>query len=400
MYSRLSSLGKGIGFRRRFTPLAFALNTTSASSTCAHRNMKVRPFALSAIMHQIPSELPLPYSPKVSHGQEIKPAFGNVTSAEQPETFAGKFLQMLKEANVIVSVRGKEVLKEVLREVPPVALTLTAQGLVLEHLEELPTNMPNVDGQNEEDRYREIRYIASDLFQKLLEAKSFEHAVGVAMKQSPELLGESDLYQIIFELVRAHLLVYPTCKEVFLGFPIGSGPINRNEIQDAQFGANGKRGRISINTGIIARIIECRKENFSPFLRNLLQHNDVATLEGNLYEYMWSRRTILSGLTPAMARTTLLEKGVDVIRESAVKVEKATNICYELHKEMASIMRPRKGLHNTSLDLHLTVQAHLQGRTLVTNDYRFLMEWEYLFYKHGIHAYSLNGRTIFEGMDV
>ncbi|RPB21809.1 hypothetical protein L211DRAFT_851261 [Terfezia boudieri ATCC MYA-4762] len=399
MYSRLSSLGKGIGSRRGFTPLALALNTTSASSTCAHRNIKVSHFALSAIMHQIPSELPLAYSPKVDHGQEIKPAFRNVTSAELPKTFADKFIKMLKEAAVHVTLPGQKVLKEVLREIPPMALSLTAQGLVLEHLEELPTNMPKAEGENEEDLYRKIRYIANDNFQKLLEVKSFEHAVGVAIKQSPELLGESDLYQIIFELVRAGLLWYSTSiKEMDMS--MSSGPLNDREIQSAQFGANGERGQISLSTGIITRIIECPKENFSPFLRNLLKHNDVATLEGNIYEYICSRRTILSGLTPAMARTTLLKKGVYVIPASAMNMEKATNRCHQLHKEMAKIMGPRKSLYTTNLDLHLTIQAHLQGRSLVTNDQRFLMDWEYIFHEDGIHVHWLKAMIIFEEMKV
>ena len=307
---------------------------------------------------------------------------------------------MLEEADLIVSVSGREVLKELFRNFPPVALTPTVQELVLERLARLPTNKPNKDAQNEEETYRDIRYTTDDLFRQLMKAKSFEYAIEMATKQSPELLGKSDLYEIISELVRAGLLLNSPAKERIPGLPIWSGPLYPNQIEDAQFGANGERGQVSLDTAIITRIIEYPSEKFSPFLRNLLQHNDVATLEGNIYEYIWSRRTILSGRTPALARAALLEKGVRVLPVSAMNMEEATIRCHELHTAMTRRMGPRKDLHNANLDLHLLVQAHLYGRSFVTNNKRFLMEWEDILKDHGIHAYSLNGGTIFQGMDV
>jgi len=339
------SLGKGIGFRKGFTPLALAHNKTLAST---HWSIKVRPFAISAIMHQIPSELPMACSPKLGHNQEVnqevKPAFRSMTSVELLGTFPDKFIQMLEEADLILSVNGREILKDILREIPPMPLTLTAQRLVLKRLEELPTNAPNED---EEEQYREIRDTAHDLFLPLMEAKSFEYAVEVAIKQSPKLRN-SDLKHIIIELVRAGLLLNSSVKSYIEDKPMvtESGPFSfcsSEGIESAQFGANGERGQISLNTGIITCIIEHPSEQFSPFLRNLLQHNDVATFEGNIYEYVRSRRTILLGRAPganqttalALARGALLEKGVRVIPASEMIMKEATNQCHKLLKEKA-----------------------------------------------------------------
>ena len=328
--------------------------------------------------------------------QKVKPAHRNVTSTELPTTFPDKFIEMLDEADLIVSVSGRKVLHQILREIPPVPLTLTVQDLVLERLEELPTNAPREDTQNEEEQYRELRYTADELFQQLAKAQSFKYAAEVAAKQSPQLPGESDLYEIIFELVRAGLLLNSPAENPISDFPIWSGPLYPADIENAHFGVNGQRGKISLDTGIITRIIEHPLEQFSPFLRKLLQHNDATTLEGNIYEYVWSRRTLISDRTPAQARAALLEKGVRVTPTSAMNMEKATTKCHELHTAKG----PCKQLHNTDLDLHLTVQAHLLGRGFVTNNKRFLMEWSSTFENHGICAYALDGATMFEGMDV
>jgi len=302
--------------------------------------MKVRPFALPAATHQVPSRLSMSYSPKLGYMQEIKPAFKDVASAELPGTFPDKFVKTLEEADLIVSVSGREALREILWGIPPMPLTLTTQGLVLERLRRvnrgLPTNTEKKDAQNGEE---EIRHTANNFFLQLLETKSFEYAIGVAIKQSPGLLGGSYLYQIIIELVRAGLLLNTSTRSHIQHEPVGSGPLSSREIENAQFGANGERGQVSLNTGIITHIIEHPFGQFSPFLTSLLQHNDAATLEGNIYEYMWSRKTIRSGRTPALARTTLLEKGVEVISASDMNMKGVADKCHELLAKKAGRMK-------------------------------------------------------------
>ena len=173
--TNLSSLGKGIGFGRGFTPLASALNRTSALSIYTHRSIKIRPFTLSAIMHQAPAELPMVCSPKLNHMQnhmqEIKPASRDMISSELPGTFSDRFIQMLEEADLIVSASGREILKGILREIPLMPLTLTAQELILGRLKELPTNAQKGVWQSEEEQHDEIKGTADDLFLSLMEAK-------------------------------------------------------------------------------------------------------------------------------------------------------------------------------------------------------------------------------------
>jgi len=326
------ALGRWIGFRNGlgFTTLALAHNKTSAFS-------KIRHFALSAVTDETLSEMPMTCSPKPDHNQEFKPAYSNMTSVELPGTFPDKFIQMLEEADLIVSVSGREILNEILREIPPMPLTLTAQRLVLERLQELPTNAPNED---EDEQYREIRDTAHGLFLPLMEAKPFEYAVGVVIKQASKL-RDSDLKNIIIQLVRAGLLLNSSVKSYMEDKPMvtETGPFSFGPpkgTESAQFGAEGERGQICLNTGIITRIIEHPSEQWSPFLRDLLQHNDVATLEGNIYEYVRSRGTILASRAPganqttvlALAHAALLEKGVRVIPASEIIMKEATNRCH------------------------------------------------------------------------
>jgi len=135
-------------------------------------------------------------------------------------------------------------------------------------------------------------------------------------------------------------------------------------IESAQSGANGDQGKISLNTGIITRIIQHPSEQFSPVLRNLLQRNDVATLEGNMYQYVRSRGRMLSGRALGANQTTalalvhaaLLEKGVKVIPASDMIMKEATNQCHILLREKDSEMGlfpcggnvPLKGLYSVS----------------------------------------------------
>jgi len=53
-----------------------------------------------------------------------------------------------------------------------------------------------------------------------------------------------------------------------------------------------------------------------------------------------------------------------------------------------------------SRNLHLTMQAHLHGRSFVTNDMQFLKEWEQYFRRDGIHVYAVDGSKMFMEMDV
>ncbi|RPB21811.1 hypothetical protein L211DRAFT_851263 [Terfezia boudieri ATCC MYA-4762] len=203
-----------------------------------------------------------------------------------------------------------------------------AQKLVLEHLRRVNNS---ING----EKQKEKKTITGHYFLRLTKTEPFKYATWVALKQSPEPPGENYLYQIIFELVKAGLLMV---KPHILNEPIGTSPLSLKEIENSQFGANGERGKVSLNTGIITKIIERPMEKFSPFLTNLLQHNDVATLEGNIYEYVWSRRTLVSGWTPDLARSTLREKGVCVIPMSEENMKEATDKCHGLLMEKAVYM--------------------------------------------------------------
>lgn len=295
-------------------------------------------------------------SPKLNDIKETSAAFTCVTPPELPGTFAEKFIKMLEDADLIVSASGGEVLQNLLGDMRPMPLTLTVQRLLLERLEKLPSkDEGGIDEREiwEQDQYDEIAIIANHLFEHLMEAESFGYAVGVAIKQCPELSGESHFEKIIVELVRAGLLLNPSDWKKYSEFGIiKSGPIRYADIQKAQFGANGGRGQLCLDTGILTRIIEHPSEKFSPFLRNLLQHNDVATLEENVYKYVWWRGP--SGRTPAQARTALLEKGVSVISVSEMNMQEAANKCHELIRQMDEQLRavglkenwPWKGLYS------------------------------------------------------
>ncbi|KAF8444225.1 hypothetical protein BGX38DRAFT_1143762 [Terfezia claveryi] len=402
MYSRLSL------FRRGFTPLALALNNGSASSIRIHKSIIIRPFALSAVMRQIPS---MTNSPELNRIQEIKPSFKNEFSAESPGTFCDKFIQALGEAELIVSVNGREILKDLLKDIPLMALTVTAQELLLKRLGKLPQKQrPEGIYYVEHTEWKNNNYITGDLLLPLRETKSFEVSENSEEPEDLDDVEERDLlYEIILTLVEAGLLLNSSVKSYTGNKVIASGTLDR--IIYARFGAKGERGRISLDTGIITRIIEDPSEKFCPYLREVLQNNDVATLEGNIYEYVWSRKTTLSGWTPARARAALLERGVTVIPASGMNLQKATNRCQEVLQKMAK----RKGLFDLvpgrniytvyhhlqkmNLDLLLIIQAHLLGRSLVTYDTKMLEEYESDFHYYGICAYSVEeGREIFPGM--
>lgn len=367
----------------------------------------IRPFAPSAVMHYM-TIFQIPRPEFIDPQEIIKPSFKKVFSVISPGTFCDKFIQALEEAELIVSVNGREILKEILKEIPPTPLTLTAQTLVLERLKKLPIKARKETYLDEDEEYQKNESIATELCEPLL---TYKYGDDVANKQTSKELEDLNkvevdlLHQIILKLVNAGLLLNgesDTDRSTCYG--------DLEKIINCQFGDKRERGWISLDTGIITRIIEHPWEQLSPFLTNLLQNNDVATLEGNIYQYVWSKRTTPSSWSPAQVREILLEKGVAVIPASHMNLQKATNRCQEVLQEMArekgldsvpgrNIYTVYHHLQKMNLDLHLAIQAQLHGRSLVTYNTGFLEEYSEVFHTFGIDAYAVQeGKKPFRGM--
>ena len=75
------------------------------------------------------------------------------------------------------------------------------------------------------------------------------------------------------------------------------GPIPWDDVSEAKFGFDSEKGRVLVDAGIATKLIETSPDKFSPWLHNSLAFNDVATTELNIYEHLWSRRTVQASST-------------------------------------------------------------------------------------------------------
>ncbi len=105
------------------------------------------------------------------------------------------------------------------------------------------------------------------------------------------------------------------------------GPIPWDDVSEAKFGFDSEKGRVLVDAGIATKLIETSPDKFSPWLHNSLAFNDVATTELNIYEHLWSRRTVQASSTYDQVQEILGDKKVQVI---PVAINKVNAMCTPL----------------------------------------------------------------------